>query len=152
MSTCNIEAFNLIIKLLEKNYDTHLNIIWATIGLLLATIGWILTSKEAKEYISQDTFVKKITMFSITFMALFHYFLLFKTQFTSNTLIEKLKFLLSDTSEKLIFDGNHIFIYEITISDLIIRSLVTLTLFIVLIILVYRCTAQKAYSDKQNVA
>lgn len=144
MSKCNIEDFNLIFKLLEKNYDTHLNIIWSATSLLLIAIGWILTSKEAREYISQDVIAKITAIFSIVITAISHYILLFLTKFTSDALIKKLKLLpADDVPEKLIFDGNHIFIYEITYPDLIVRCLVTLSLFLVLMTLVYRCNSRQ---------
>ncbi len=143
ISDFSITDFDLLIKLLEKNYDTHLNIVWAATGLLLATIGWLLTSKDARGYISHDVTAKRVVIFSIILMASLHYVLLFKTQVTSKAIMAELIPLLSDASKKLITEGNNILIYEITSSDLIARSLVTLSLFLVLMTLVYRCNTSR---------
>jgi hypothetical protein len=137
------ETFNLITNLLEKNYDTHLNIIWSATGLLLAAIGWILTSKEAREYITQDAIAKMIVYITIIVMFVIHYFLLLKTQSTSIALSDSLKSLLPDESKILITKDLHIFMYEITDVYLYTRGAVTLFLFLVLISLIFRCNSRK---------
>ncbi len=59
----------LIINLLEKNFDTHLNIVWASNALLLGAIGWIITSKEARTFLSRSRGIHNAAQSTIALVA-----------------------------------------------------------------------------------
>jgi len=133
----------LMISLLAKNFDTHMNIIWATIALLLAAIGWVITSLEARRYLAGSWLNKVVSLIVLTTMLLMHYYLLWITQQQSAALYEGLTELVTKaviTPENdgcdLIYHSDlidHIgLIYHISETMFFTRGSVTLILFLFL--------------------
>jgi glucan phosphoethanolaminetransferase (alkaline phosphatase superfamily) len=124
------KKIDLLIELMSKNHDTHMNIIWATIGSLVAAIGWILSSKETREFIPK---IRVMGVATVLIVAVFHYFLLWQTQLISSALLSDLKDALP--SEGLFLDSKA-YIYSITVRLIIMRGWVTFVLFSLLCYLV----------------
>ncbi|CAG36781.1 hypothetical protein [Desulfotalea psychrophila] len=122
----NIYQRDLIISLLAKNYDTHMNIIWATIGLLLGAIGWIITSREARSYLTSPKLNKIVSLVVIIAMAIMHYYLLWQTMEYSIDLKSEL---IKVVGENVDVINTSEFIYLISYYMFSARAFVTFILF-----------------------
>jgi len=65
-----------IIKIMLSEYsknisDLYYTIVWLTIGVLIAAIGWILTSKEARNYLAENVKAKYFVILTILLTELF---------------------------------------------------------------------------------
>ena len=125
----NIDQGELIISLLSKNYDTHMNIVWATIALLLASIGWIITSSEARNYLTSYKFSKTVSLVVIVAIAVIHYSILWESMETSKILTAELLNVACNAGDIKNIKDKGVFIYLILPLMFYARSAVTLILF-----------------------
>ncbi len=119
---------NLYVNLLEKNFDTHMNIIWASVGLLLAAIGWLITSTEARNFLSFSP-INIASRIVIILAAIIHYVLLWVTYNNS-------KQLYNSASKYFHFIDEELFFYKLPFGICIFRAAISFVLFAYLYFLV----------------
>ena len=129
------DIIDLLITLLERNFDVHMNIIWATVGFLLAAIGWVITSREARAFLSGSETIRVVSIIMLALIAIIHYSLLVKTLLVSMELTAQLTSLVKEPLKGIVNDN---LVYSISQTALVIRALVTLVLFSLLGFLVFK--------------
>lgn len=135
----NLDKTQLIIDLLAKNFDTHLNIVWASNALLLGAIGWIITSKEARAFLSTSRMTNVGAQWTIALVAFIHYYLLWVTFKNSSDLFSLIK-------SKVQFIGEDLFFYNIPGKVVLLRASVTLVLFLFLFFLVRSARTENTHA------
>ncbi|MFA0811838.1 hypothetical protein [Microbulbifer epialgicus] len=132
-------VFQLLFKALENNKSIHLNIVWATIGLQVAAIGWLISSEQARNFISHAKRLKVASLSTILIIAFAHYFMIFDTVTTSSEVIRAIEenhhfIALSENSPNILS------YYSLNTNKVIARAAFTFILFFYLCVLV--CTAK----------
>lgn len=69
--------FAVLFEALKHNYDTYLNNVWTTLGLLLLCIGWFLTSEKMHTLLKKNyKYLFRVTIFTLVvhFITLWFYY------------------------------------------------------------------------------
>ncbi|MCW8930084.1 MAG: hypothetical protein OQL19_07610 [Gammaproteobacteria bacterium] len=80
------ELFDLLYEASKSIYSAYVYNVWTTTALLVASIGWFLTSDHARIFLGQQGLVRKISIASLSLLALFHSLILFITQYKSQSI------------------------------------------------------------------
>jgi len=82
------ETFELLLNSLKDNKTVHLNIIWSTMGLQLAAIGWLVTSENAREYLAMNKKIIRFLLLAVVFLFFAHILMIIDT-FTASERLAK---------------------------------------------------------------
>lgn len=83
-------TFDLLVDCLGKNKEIHLHIIWGTLALQIAAIGWFLSSGSARSLIAAHRDVRIIGVVIVTLIAVIHFGLLIGTCRESDVLYARI--------------------------------------------------------------
>lgn len=129
------DEIEFTLALLAKNYDTHMNIVWATIVLLVGAIGWVITSREARHYIFGSRLTRGAAIVTVFFIAGLHYSLLYRSKVISQALVAKLH----ELTQNPLFNGtDELLVLSISDGLLVWRAAATLVLFAFLLFLLFK--------------
>lgn len=68
----NIDKFNIALDSLKHIYSTYLKNFWSALGSAVLFIGWILTSKEAREFVSSSFLSQIILTMTLLILVIGH--------------------------------------------------------------------------------
>lgn len=60
------------IEAMKIHLDEYLNTVWKTFAALMLSIGWLITSEDAREVILKDIFIQRTATILVIFMAISH--------------------------------------------------------------------------------
>ena len=90
-------------KILVDSYNKYLDDVFKTVGLLLLTLGWILTSDKARQFLQENTNVRRALLVIVIIMAAVHARSLYGDYDETNkqlALLEQLNYFPSDYFER----------------------------------------------------
>ena len=124
----NIDKFNIALESFKHIYSTYLQNFWSALGSAVLFMGWILTSKDAREFVSSSILSQIILTMTLLILVIGHARIVFRFYRQS---IEKLDILINFVESK--YYNN----YEITRPRLIVNLIIIMCLLISDIILVW---------------
>jgi hypothetical protein len=130
----NSIGYSEVLSLLSKNLDIHLNIVWTSNALLLGAIGWLITSKEARDFIGSNKYVWLSSQITLVLMFFFHVVFLGCTFHYS----EELYKLICETEKLELVIKNNVFFYRIPLKVFILRIFVTSVFFLFLYLIIFK--------------
>lgn len=142
-------SFGLLLECLKKNLEIHLHIIWGTLALQIAAIGWFLSSEAARTFIAEQNGIRAVGMVAIIVIAIIHFCLLYGTYRASEALATRIarneyyQSLAADSSATVGF-------WRIDRVRMVLRGLFTFTLFVSLVYLVFRCSPPALLKDAKG--
>lgn len=81
---------SLTVEALKDNYSVYLANVWATMGFLIIAIGWLITHKDARQFIEANCRVKQALVATVSASAVLHGFVLYDAHCESTILVESL--------------------------------------------------------------
>jgi len=74
------ELFDLLYGAAKSTYDSYLYNVWTTMALAVGSIGWLLTSDSARQFLGTQRAAQYISMLCVALILAIHCFVLFDTQ------------------------------------------------------------------------
>ena len=71
----------------KSTSDLYYSTVWSTIGAFLISIGWVLTSDKARDYLAHGIKAKSFAIITIVLIELIHLIFLFKIQAKSEKIM-----------------------------------------------------------------
>ncbi|MFA8436929.1 MAG: hypothetical protein ACEPOZ_20670 [Marinifilaceae bacterium] len=130
-----IDAFDLLFNGLKHNYDAYFTNVYTTLATIVLAIGWILTSKAAREFLSQNLIIRKVAIMGIVAITIIHFANLIYMSFKSDQIKDQLDLytqLVLEVKESNLYDMYHIDWYYPTISCILNGILFTILIFIII--------------------
>jgi hypothetical protein len=62
--------FDLLHTASKDNYDAWTSNVWGTVSFLLIVIGWLLTTKGARIFLSKNTGARRVVIYAVALIAL----------------------------------------------------------------------------------
>ncbi|HEV2883462.1 MAG TPA: hypothetical protein VGW36_01315 [Pyrinomonadaceae bacterium] len=125
------ELLDYSYKILLDSYNKYLDNVFKTIGFLLLTIGWLITSDKSRMFFQEDRRARIIFLVGIVLMWLVNAASLFDNYFEGTRIIESIEKI--DYMDPVLFDRYKPKLYK-TIGSLVLVS----CLFALLFLIIYR--------------
>ncbi|MEB3189868.1 MAG: hypothetical protein VKL42_05955 [Snowella sp.] len=85
------EVFELLLTSLKDNKTVHINIIWSTMGLQIAAIGWLLTSGDTRQYLAKHKKIVWLSLFAIGILLAAHIGMVYDSFYVSEGLVKEIR-------------------------------------------------------------
>lgn len=128
------EIFTMLMDATKQNYQNFLHSVWTALGAIMVAIGWLLTSKVARDHIATQPALKSIIILIIGAFLVVHVSVLIWHKLKSNrlgTMLMEDCFVKSHNIETNVID-----IYRIPLASVIITCVMNGSLLMVLMFLV----------------
>ena len=139
-----MDMFEKLLEALITNREAYLHNIWATLGFLLLAIGWFLTSKDSRNFLSEHKMVRLSCSGSVGLLFIIHVLVLFNTYRLSAKLVTEINLLPKEGKNGL---GTLVDFYEVPCYWVFVDGFINAILALLLIILLNQKDKQK---DKQK--
>jgi len=77
------ELFDLIYDSANATYDSYLYNVWTTLAIAVASIGWLLTSNSARQFLGTQRKARNLSITFLILIAVIHLVVLYATQIKS---------------------------------------------------------------------
>jgi hypothetical protein len=97
------EKADVAYKILVDSYNKYLDDVFKTAGLVLLTLGWVLTSDKARQFLQENRNVRKAVLVIVIIMAIVHAASLYGDYRETNRqldLLNKINYMPSDYFER----------------------------------------------------
>ncbi len=118
--------FDILFGQMKANRDGYIHAIWATVGFLIMSIGWLLTSGQAGSFLHKQERARRYAHYIIQIIAILHIVTLLHYSHVSSALMETMRTL--GYIEKNALDA-YLSRYEISMINALFSTLINLTLF-----------------------
>ena len=130
------ELFSILFDATKENYQSFIHTVWTALGAVMVAIGWILTSRDARQFISSNENLKLTLIIIVLIFLVVHISVIIWHKLKSNSILDMLS--RTDFSKSIKPDENVLELYSIPGIWVITTSVMDGALILVLAYLLYK--------------
>ena len=130
------ELFSILFDATKESYQSFIHTVWTALGAVMVAIGWILTSRDARQFISSNENLKLTLIIIVLIFLVVHISVIIWHKLKSNSILDMLS--RTDFSKSIKPDENVLELYSIPGIWVITTSVMNGALILVLAYLLYK--------------